>query len=175
MEFLNRMKKREYIEMGLKTAIGVLLGIIVIFLMEAMITSIYMKSIDNREGSYPSTAESSVYYVIENSDNTYDIYLNYEPNGADVWVLHYDNCSQEKYEALWETDGELYRSNHSEKGGVIFREPNCFDIFINWAHYLVMVIFIMAIGGVYAWRFTLISKEYKKLAKKLNKTGKVFI
>jgi len=85
MEFLKCMKKREYIEMGLKTAIGVILGIIVIFLMEAMICNIYLDAINN-VSNYQYSADESVCYVIENKNDTYDIYLNYQPEDADVWV-----------------------------------------------------------------------------------------
>ena len=169
MEFLKRMKKREFIEMGLKTAIGVLLGIIVIFLMEAMICNIYMDAINGVE-SYASTPDESVYYVIDNKDDTYDIYINYQPDEADTWARVSDNLSKEAYEKLWQDGGNL-----KEAKKVIYRAPNCFDIYINGIHYAVMIVFILAIGGVYAWRFTLISKEYKKLERKFNKTGKVFI
>lgn len=176
MEFLKHMKKREYIEMGLKTAIGVLLGIIVIFFMEAMICNIYMDAIKDHPGSYPSTPEDSVFYVVKNDNKTYDIYLNYDPDGVDSWVLHHDDYSQSSYDALWEEGvGELWKADNSKNGAVLNRKPNCFDIYMNGVHYAVMVVFILAIGGVYAWRFTLIAKEYKKLERKFNKTGKVFI
>ena len=248
MEFLQRMKKREYIEMGLKTAIGVLLGIIVIFLMEAMIYNIYIKAINN-VSSYSATASNSVYYIIDNKDDSYDIYINNEPNGADSWARAYDNLSADDYhEKMLSASGELFNTNkdlfyivdskgntynsstdadkdafqqvkyvyknkhngetftvytrtdttseftiHSEnisynevvelfsaKGEfkkaqkLIFRTPNCFDIYVNGTHYTIMVLFILAIGGVFVWRFTLIAKEYKKLEKRLNKTGKIF-
>lgn len=248
MEFLKRMKKREYIEMGLKTAIGVLLGIIVIFLMEAMICGIYMDAI-NSVKTWPSTASESVYYIVDNKDASYDIYINYEPGGADVWARAHDNLSADDYHekmikatgALYNTNRELFyivdsedntydSSTHAEKDAfqqvkyiyknkhkgetftvytrettsdsftvhsedlsysklvelfsakgelqnakkLIFRAPNCFEIYIDGVHYTVMVLFILAIGGVFVWRFTLITKEYKKLEKRLNKTGKIF-
>ena len=148
MEFLKRMKKREYIEMGLKTAIGVILGIIVIFLMEAMICNIYLDAINN-VSNYQYSADESVCYVIENKNDTYDIYLNYQPEDADVWVRVKNDISKADYEAL-KQPGELLDSAKK----VINRAPNCFDIYMNGVHYAVMVVFILAIGGVYAWRFT---------------------
>lgn len=314
MEFLNRMKKREYIEMGLKTAIGVLLGIIIIFLMEAMISGIYMDAIDKVKTFYSTTGDS-VYYVVDNKDSTYDVYINYKSSdGADTWARKYDNLSSDDYhEKMINATGEFhgnstnyivytknyfsntektalelvvndYENSHSNlaftvytkadassdftvysnnidytslvelfgnsgalndiesslyfvcvnntfksnsdrsaidsfkstfknkhnnetftiysdenaalyedvsyykvvelfsaKGefknakDLIFRKPNCFEIYINGIHYAVMIVFILIIGGVYAWRFTLISKEYKKLERKFKKTGKVFI
>ena len=251
MEFLNRMKKREYVEMGLKTAIGILLGIIVIFLMEAMIYNIYIDAI-NSATKYSGKPESAVYYVVDNNDSTYDIYLHYDDENSN-WALNYNNLSQDDFdEKMIAEKGELYgfdstlykivvnegatnettyeysqegtplakvkaafKNNHngetftvytkedaassyalhsedltytnlvklfSDKGEfkkyntakVIFRMPNCFDIYMSAGHYIVMTLFLLAIGGVFVWRFTLISKEYKKLTKKFNKTGKVF-
>jgi len=81
-----------------------------------------------------------------------------------------NDISKADYEAL-KQPGELLDSAKK----VINRAPNCFDIYINGVHYAVMVVFILAIGGVYAWRFTLIAKEYKKLVRRFNKTGKIFI
>lgn len=255
MDFLNKMKKREYVQMGLKTAIGILLGIIVIFFMEAMIYSIYMDAIENNKRN-SGNSQRAVYYVVDNSNSTYDVYLNYdEPSGA--WSLHHDNLSKDDYlEKMIDEKGALadtaidlvkieakkadnttttylaenttsaiskvktaYKNNHnnetftvytradntsdtwtvyegaenisyyktvelfSYKGEfktyssikVFFRAPNCFDIYMNATHYIVMVVFLLAIGGVFAWRFTLVSKEYKKLEKKFKKTGKVFL
>lgn len=251
MEFLNRMKKREYVEMGLKTAIGILLGIIVVFLMEAMIYNIYIDAIKSTT-KYSGKPEAAVYYVVENDNSTYDVYLHYDDENSN-WALNYNDLSQDDFDekmiaergALYGTDSTLYKivvnegatnettyeysqegtpiakvkaqykNNHngetftvytkedaasayvlhsedlsytnviklfSDKGEfkkydsakVIFRMPNCFDIYMNATHYIVIVVFLLAIGGVFVWRFTLITKEYKKLEKKLKKTGKVF-
>lgn len=251
MEFLKRMKKREFIEMGLKTAIGILLGIIIVFLMEAMIYNIYIDAI-NSATKYSGKPENAVYYVVENGNNTYDIYLHYDDENSN-WALNYNDLSQDDFNEkmitqrgeLYNADSTLYKivvneglsnevvyeysqestpfarvksaykNNHngetftvytkedaesnytlhsenlsytsvvklfSDKGEfkkydtikVIFRMPNCFDIYMNSTHYIVIVVFLLAIGGVFVWRFTLITKEYKKLVKRFNKTGKVF-
>lgn len=244
MQFLKQMKKREFIEMGLKTAIGILLGIIVIFFMEAMIYSIHMKSIPNNK-TFGGAPNKAVYYVVEDDANKFDIYVHH--TDTDQWGLKSKDITKAKLDAALIPNGQFYglgsarykivvsngdiieesnntsplnqviqeyesnnegitfdvftRSNiqgeypssanatgltyeqllrEFKEGGeygnnkVYFRQQNCFELSISGTHYVVMVLFLVAIAGVYAWRFTLIHKEYKKLEKKFNKTGKIF-
>lgn len=251
MEFIKRMKKREFIEMGLKTAMAILFGIVLIFAMEAMIYGIHIKSIKNNTSfvSYPS---SVVYYIEKVNNNSYNVYqndptvkkLNWKVENIDkatldarlyqggsmyrfdakLYKIEVNNAgSLETYEydsvnhkGAFEKVKELYSASHegvtfsvytkansddayhlkfenisydslnfeftdlpgsigkNPNAKIYWRAPNCFDIYINWIHYLVMVIFLAIIGGVYAWRFTLISKEYKKIERKFKKTGKIF-
>ena len=253
MQFLKMMRKREFIEMGLKTAVGILLGIIAIFFMEAMIHNIYMNAIrDNKK--YTGQSSKAEYYIVENDDKTYDVYLHYNDDNGN-WALKYDNISQEKldekladsgdmfsyraqlYKIVAKQDGQsdveytfgtnntsaysqvqtaystsnegvtfdLYKKKEidddysqtanysnltyaqltnlfSQPGEfkeystikIFWRAPNCFDVYMNGVHYAVMALFLLAIGGIFAWRFTLIAKEYKKLERKFQKTGKIF-
>lgn len=168
MEFLNKMKKREFIEMGLKTAIAVLIGVIVIFLMEAMIFNIRIKAVENHTGQTMYTKIVTCYELADerNDDGEIikgEIYLD-TTNG---WK-HFDINS--------EKDFETYLGNHEDDGfkTIKGRKPNAFELSINGVHYVVMVLFLLLIGGVFTWRFTLISKEYKKLERKFKKTGKIF-
>lgn len=256
MDFIKKMKKREYIEMGLKTAIGVLLGIIVIFFMEAMIYSIYIKSIDDKTSS-SSKPETSVYYIEKEGDNKYDIYakdnVGTTEKPAISWRLYKKDITKASLDALMKDAGAMYREDdnlykvevtfeddstivyvkadssphaqilaefaedatyfdgatftvslreteesefvetykdltynqylelHAGPGEmvkynnkIINHKPNAFDIYLNGVHYAVMIVFLLAIGGIYTWRFILINKEYNKIEKRYKKTGKVF-
>lgn len=252
MEFIKRMKKREFIEMGLKTAIAILLGIIVIFAMEAMIYNIHIKAIKKVDTAYsnPKTVE---YYIEKVNSDSYNVY-EHDPSYSGLnWrvskkvskanldamcytggEMHTFDATLYKIEAIKDTvtttfendattgdtpsekleeslgdntegyifnvytkasaDGEYkltyiyndyasyYKAFHDTPGvigklsakQVHWRAPNCFDIYMNWVHYLLMVVFLMIIAGFYAWRFTLITKEYKKIERKFKKTGKIF-
>lgn len=262
MEFIKRMKTREFIEMGLKTLASVLAGLIVIILMEAMIYSIFMKTI-NKTTSISGDPSKAEYYITECVDGTYDIYKHMpsmDSKQSDPWARlgNHHNISKAKLDELLREKGylsgynaDLYKvvatntetsakttyektdaTNSSpeaqivankdtlqegytfdvyirataetaydetapkfanltytelnakfEKAGelkeystakIYWRAPNCFDIYMNAWHYVVMVIFELAICGFYTWRFMLINKEYKKIEKKFKKTGKVF-
>lgn len=262
MEFIKRMKTREFIEMGLKTLASVLAGLIVIILMEAMIYSIYMKKI-NENTSISGDATKASYYITEVGNDKYDIYkyMYSMEDGKKVneqWARtgNYHNISKAKLDDLLREKGflcgynaDLYKvvateisttsQTTYEKSGdqspeaqilanketlqegytftvyvratatdsydetspkfanltfdelnakfakagdlkeystvkIYWRKPNCFDIYMSALHYVIMVIFELAICGFYAWRFVLINKEYKKIEKRFNKTGKVF-
>lgn len=256
MEFINRMKKREFIEMGLKTLACLLGGLILIILLEAMIYSIYMKKIDENTNIAYTSREI---YIVETKDNMYDIYTHGYLNEGDQWArqANHHNVTKAQLDAFLKTkgkmsgyDAELYYivvtdtgvdpttlTYNTELGSpenqfhtgddkhdwsenatfdiyirknkdteysdtatyqnisltaarelfdntqgdladvkcVHWRAPNCFDIYMNVWHYLIMVIFELLILGLFIWRFALINKEYKKIIKKFKKTGKVFI
>lgn len=252
MEFIKRMKKREFIEMSLKLTIALLVGIVLIFAMEAMIYGIHIKAMAEKDrfNYNNSTVEFYIEKVNKNSYNVYNtdpkaggfnwnldknvskealdkklykggamltfnsalykITLNSEP--AEEYVYNTEdhttaidqviaehasnhegllftvhtraNASDTNYTTAYSNISydELYKLFKDQPGTigalpdsrVHWRAPNCFDIYINWIHYLLMVVFLLAIAGIYAWRFTLIAKEYKKIEKRFKKTGKVF-
>jgi len=111
MDFIKRMKRREYIEMGLKTAIGILLGIIVIFFMEAMIYGIYMNAIEDKSQN-TRKEQTSVYYVDKLGDNKYNIYtkenVGDEKKPAIVWTYLHKEISQAKYDDLTKDAGVMF-------------------------------------------------------------------
>ena len=161
MEFLKRMKSREMIEMGLKTIVGVLLGLIIIILMEGMIYTIYMKKIvATAESQQTILIEQTIAYCEEIDTDEYRVYLfNDSENGG--WQLSKTNMSKS------EIEGKGYKS-------VVWHKPNAFDVSIKPIHFAVMGGFIVAILGVYGWRFYKMDKEYKSMERKYKKTGKMF-
>lgn len=251
MEFIKRMKKREFIEMGLKLAIGLLIGIIVIFFMEAMINSIYIKKI--KENTSVSGNVAELEYYIDNLDNgKYDVYTHYRDSNEWARLTIHTEISKEKLDAFLKEAGDMYgfptnrykivandgsaditfelnaasqapidqvKANaetlntgytfsistkdsaeasyetahedltyeelvalfeapgafvEASTTKIFWRRPHCFDVYMNGWHYVVMVLFLAAISGVFVWRFLLINKEYKKIEKRFKKTGKVF-
>lgn len=103
---------------------------------------------------------------------TFTVYLRANKDaGYDETAPKFENITFEELNAKFAPAGDL-REYSTIK--IHWRAPNCFDIYMNAWHYVVMVIFELAIVGFYAWRFVLINKEYKKIAKKFKKTGKVF-
>ena len=158
MEFLRKMKSREMIEMSLKTVMGVLLGLILIILMEGMIFGIYMNKINENEvNSYVD--EQCVAYCEEVGDNEYKVYLN--DTVYDSWQVHSTTM----------TEDQILNDGY---GKVVFRAPNPFDVSISTTHYIVMVVFEVAVLGFYGWRFYKLNSEYKSFEKKYQKTGKIF-
>ena len=159
MEFLKQMKSRETIEMALKTVAAVLVGVILIFFMEGMIFSIYMNKIkENKATQY--VASNCVAYCEEVEDGEYKVYLH--DTESDSWQVSIVNKSKAEIKATGYKDVE-------------FRTPNAFDVSISGVHYVVMAAFIVAILGLYGWRFYKLNREYAAFAKKLKKTGKLSI
>ena len=158
MDFLKQMKKREVIEMCLKTVAVVMLGLILIILMEGMIYGIYMNKInDNTTSQY--AAGDCIAYCEEVGDDEFKVYLNYTRD--DSWSVKLINSNKEGIE-------------NSGYKDVIWHTPNAFDVSISGVHYVVMAAFIVAILGLYGWRFYKLEKEYIKLETRFKKTGKIF-
>ena len=158
MEFLKKMKKREMIEMSLKSVFGLIVGLILIILMEGMIYGIYMDKInENKANQYMPV--HCVAYCQEVSEDQYKIYLHDEASGS--WHIKAFNESKEQIE------------NAGYKN-FVFRKPNAFDVSITGTHYVVMAIFIAGVLVLYGWRFYKLDKEYKSFEKKYKKTGKIF-
>jgi len=181
MEFLNKIKRSEIIQMVLKGVIGVLLGIIVVFFMEAMIYNIYFNALEKSSSITTGADHKTVLYVDEVAENEYQVYmfangkarLNITPKFATSDMLNKDkNYTEEGLAKLYVL---LEQDTSIPDFKVYKRQPNCFDLgSINGVHYAVIVVFLLGIAGVFAWRISLILKEYKKLEKKFKKTGKIF-
>lgn len=158
MEFLKKMKSREMIEMSLKTIVAVLLGIILVFLMERMIYSIYMNKIEENKASQ-YVASDCIAYCEEIGEDEYKVYLHNESSGS--WHIKITNVSKEEVES----DGYA---------GVVYRKPNAFDVSMSGTHYIVIAVFMVAILGFYGWRFYKLHNEYVRFEKRYHKTGKIF-
>lgn len=158
MELLKRMKTRDTVEMVLKTIAAFVVGIMLIFLMEAMIHGIYIKKVkENTSGTL--IAEQSVVYCEEIKDDQFRLYVHDVEN--DSWQVY----ATPKSEA-WINGAGFKEIN--------WRTPNAFDISISGVHYAFMAIFLVAILGFYGYRFYKLNRDYSKFSAKLQKTGKLF-
>ncbi|MBQ3502469.1 MAG: hypothetical protein IJA72_02280 [Clostridia bacterium] len=157
MEFLKKMKSREMVEMTLKTIAAVMAGLILIILMEGMIFGVYMNHI-NKNKATQWTPQTCVMYCAEQDNGNFDLYIHDVNNGS------------------WQVKKDVEKANIDTDGykDVIWRAPNAFDVSIKGVHFVVMALFIVAILGLYGWRFYRINKEYKGFEKKLHKTGNIF-
>lgn len=158
MEFLKKMRSRDTLEMVLKTIMAVLIAIILIFFMEAMIHSIYIKKIkENTNG--PTIPAQQIAYCEEIDTNKYRVYVHDIENST--WHTLVGGSSKEYVESRGFKE-------------VYFRQPNAFDVSITWVHYIVMGVFVVAVLGFYGYRFYKLDKDYAKFTAKLQKTGKLF-
>lgn len=158
MEFLKKMRSRDTLEMLLKTIMAVLIAIILIFFMEAMIHSIYIKKIkENTNGQ--TIPSQQIAYCEEIDTNKYRVYIHDTENST--WHILVGSFSKEYVEARGFKE-------------VNFRQPNAFDVSITWTHYVVMGVFIVAVIGFYGYRFYKLDKDYSKFEARLRKTGRLF-
>lgn len=157
MEFLNKMKKRDTLELVIKTIVAVIISVMLILLMEAMIHGIYIKKVKENTSGTTIPAQQIV-YCEEIEDNQYQIYV-HDPDNA-TWHLLTGTRSKEYIESAGFME-------------VYYRQPNAFDLSITPVHYVVMGVFVVAVLGFYGYRFYNLEKDYKKFYAK-QKAGKLF-
>lgn len=173
MNFIKKMKKREFIEMSLKTIAAILGCFIAIILMEGMIYSIQLgallKKADAKNNNYITYEDSSIAYCIEKEkDVYYVIYSHEETNENGTKTLSWCTNSN-KF-----TKDELTAKNLRAKE-VVMHAPNAFQLSINGIHFVVMAVFVLAVGGFYTYRFVKLGKEYKRIETEFKKSGTIEI
>ena len=167
MEFIQKMKKREFIEMGLKTLAALLLAFIAIILMEGMIYGLQL----NAYKTYATTANFD-------SDDTIAYCMKEKTHPTTGEDLYFVLCYNEGDEFEWtaaksdlrtrEQCLELYAKE------VVFRAPNAFEFSITSAtHYIVMGVFVAAVAGFFVYRFIRLAKEYKHIEENYKKNGTI--
>ena len=164
MEFIKQMKKREFIEMTLKTVIAIFAAFMVIILMEGMIYGIMLNAYASKSTSGQTHSEYTVVYCIETGDDKY-LVLNHDTSKIGQegeWTAYPARYSREYCESL----------NAKEK---VFRAPTAFEFTINGIHYVVMAVFIAAVAGFFTYKFVMLSKSYKKIEEEFEKTGTIEI
>lgn len=176
MDFIKKMKKREFIEMGLKTLAAILAAFLAIILMEGMIYSIYLndlKTNPNRD-TYTTTENHTIAYCIkEGEDKYFVIYYNDNPNSKGLdrseWSAKHDEFLT-KQECLDLQDKNVTKAYVKD---VVFKAPNAFDFSISSVHYIVMAVFVAAVGGFFTYKFIALSKEYQKIEKEYKEKGTI--
>ncbi len=176
MEFIKRMKKREFVEMSLKLIASLLAVFVAIILMEAMIYGITLNS--HMENNKTALAlPTSVAYCIEVKEDKY-------------FVLYYNEQDEEQlsrpkeernpeWSGVYQNDDDNLLTKAEcealEVKKVVFNAPNAFKFTINGVHFIVMAIVVLAVAGFFVYKFIMLNKEYSKIVDKFNKTGEIEI
>ena len=169
MEFIKRMKKREFIEIGLKTLASVLAAFVAIILMEGMIYGILLNA-------YVTNGTKSQSYKITDVDTTnYAYCVQKEDDG--YYILYHTVGSLNDF---WTCDSKLYTREQcenvkSENTVVYYNAPNAFEFSIEPYHYAIMIVLEGVVIGYFVYRFIKLGKTYKKIEKQFEETGTIEI
>ena len=166
MEFINKMKKREFIEMGLKTLIAVLSAFLAIILMEGMIYGITLNQIKSKTSETKINNSTIAYCLKEAEDKYVVIFKNYdEDTDTFVWTSMKDKTY---------TRAQCDAMAGNDVKEVVFHAPNAFELSITSPiHYVVMAVFVSAVVGFFVYKFIKLSKDYEKIEDEFNKTGTI--
>lgn len=152
------MRKREFTEMTLKTLIGVFMSFVAIILMEGMIYGIELNALYTNGSASYSSSETTTAYCIEVEEYRYFVvYHNPNTDGSEWSATAYTLISREDCENLSAT--------------VVYHAPNAFIFSITPVHYVVMAVFLLAVGGYFTYRFIKLKKEYTNIIDKYEKEG----
>ena len=162
MDFIKKMKKREFIEMGLKTLAALLAAFLVIILMEGMIYSIQLHALEKSDTSttYPST---TIAYCIEKEDNKY-------------FVLYFNEDTFDEGNYEWSANSTLKTEEECKAlkvKEVVWGAPSAFKFSITGTHYVVIAVFVAIVAGFYTYRFIRLVKEYNRIEDNFRKNGTI--
>ena len=164
MEFIKQMKKREFIEMGLKALAALLAAFLAIILMEGMIYGIELNSLKTKGTSTLTYSASTVAYCIKQDNDEYFI-LYYNEDSSQQWSA---NKSQTR--TLEQIKSDEFKSTVKK---VVMRAPTAFELSITPIHFAVMSVFVLAVAGFFTYKFISLNKEYQKVEDNFHKTGTI--
>ncbi len=174
MEFIKKMKKREFIEMSLKTLIAVCACFIAVILMCGMIYSIGVKSFMKYGPNSVMTAGETVAYCIEVEDDKYFV-LFYNPsakqNDKNAPALSANQISETSLRTKQECEELAVKE-------VIFKAPPAsivLDEFVEGWHIAIVAVVVAGILGYFVYRFIKLAKDYGQVEKEFEKTGTISI
>ena len=165
MEFIHKMKKREFIEMGLKTAAAVFALFLAIILMEGMIYGIKLNALLTRSSSVLKQSDYTIAYCVEQDDNSYSV-IYYNEQVPSKW------CAESKTFSLEYIQSKTFTQEVKE---VVMHAPNAFQLTITPTHFVVMGVITSLLGGFFVYKFIRLGKEYKKIEENFVKTGTIEI
>lgn len=172
MEFVKKMKKREFIEMGLKAGAAILAAFIAIILMEGMIYSIQLNALKTKATQTLAVSGSTVAYCIKESDDKYFVlYYNEGAKDADGNLAEW-SASKDKNKYLTREQCEKLVTDKIVNK-VEFNAPNAFIFSITPVHYVVMSLFVAAVAGFFVYKFIALNKQYVKIEEEFIKTGTI--
>ena len=171
MDFIKTMKKREFIEMGLKTLAAVLAAFLAIILMEGMIYGIELNALKTKGTTSSANSGTTIAYCIKDG----------KKNGEDTYyVIYYtaENDAQYQWSSIGKdlkTKDECLAMEGTKVKEVLFHAPNAFDFSITSTHYIVMAVFVLAVAGFFTYKFFNIAKGYKQTDEEFLKSGTIEI
>ena len=167
MEFIKKMKKREFIEMGLKTLIAVLSAFLAIILMEGMIYGIKLNQLKTKGTSETKLSNSTIAYCMKQSEDKY--FVLYKTFNEITKEYEWSAMKNKTY-----TRAQCDAMEGTDVKEVVFHAPNAFELSITTpVHYIVMAVFVSAVAGFFVYKFIKLSKDYEKIEDEFNKTGTI--
>lgn len=167
MDFIKQMKKREFIEMSLKTLAALLAAFLAIILMEGMIYSIQLHAIETKGAGHTALSNSTIAYCIHRP----------EKNNEDrYFVIYYNEDSAKEWSGTkgqYFTKAECLAMEGKTVEEVVMHAPNAFEFSISGVHYVVMSIFVLAIAGFFTYKFIALAKEYQKIENNFKNNGTI--
>ena len=164
MEFIKQMKKREFIEMGLKTLAALMAAFLAIILMEGMIYSINLHAYKTMADTSTTLSQSTIAYCIEEDDDKYFVlYLSKDAEGKEHWSAIQTRYTKAECEAM---EGTTVKE-------VLMRAPTAFEFTITSIHYVIMGVFVAAVAGFFVYKFVALANLYKKVEEDFRKTGAI--
>lgn len=171
MEFIKKMKKREFIEMSLKALAALLVAFMAIILMEGMIYSIQLNSLYNSTSSLTTVTNSTTAYCIPQSDDMYFIVCCIHQEDGNKWTSHKTDSLKSKENCI----KRLADLDIAEED-IQWRAPNAFELSVDALRLSLMIIVLVgAVGGYFAYRFVSLAKQYKKIEDEFQRTGTIEI
>lgn len=158
MEFIKRMRKREFIEMTLKTLMALFFSFVAIILMEGMIYGVELNALYKNATVAYTQSDKTIAYCIEVADDQY-------------FVVYYNEGDENEWSA---SRSDLKTKEECEKITaleIVYHAPNAFKFSITPVHYAVMAVFVLAVSGYFVYRFIVLNNEYKKIIDKYEKEG----
>ena len=168
MEFIKKMRKREFIEMGIKALVAFLAAFLAIILMEGMIYSVQLNSIMNYT-QRNSDKDNTIMYCIQQGDEDKYFLICFDSRPETDWENAWSAAKGDKL--LTKAECEAMVGNTVKE--VEFRAPTAFELTITPTHYIVMAVFVSAVAGFFVYKFVALSKQYKKIEEKFEKTGTI--
>ncbi len=164
MEFIKKMKKREFIEMGLKTLAAIMAAFLAIILMEGMIYGIELNALKTAGKGHVTFSNSTIAYCIKEDDDKYFVVYYNPENTEKQWSATKDN---------FKTKEECLAMEGSTVKEVVMHAPNAFVFSITPIHYVVMAVFVSAVAGFFVYKFVALTKEYQKIEDQFKKNGTI--
>lgn len=171
MDFIKKMRKREFIEMSLKTLIAIFVCFASIILMCGMIYSIGVKSFMKYGKGSVSYNTETIAYCIEIKDDQYFV-LYYNPeNESSRLTANAITDTNLKSKADCTPEGLTVKE-------VVFGAPEAkiiLDEFVEGWHIAIVAVIVAGVMGYFVYRFIKLSLDYKKVVDKFEKTGEIEI